>query len=209
MIEKLEKLAANDCTEWFELSYDDQEKFSKEYAAYVDLHVAETEAYLQEREITFAGVLTIAFEAISLFSNHPEVLLPAVKKVLDHTYGREEFDLWDLEIIDNVDTLELFDRNKPVYMQYMDLLVSSLRPEKDPEYLVKLLEIFGLAFINPENLSENQFVRKMWFDKIADLANYGPLKVKIAARKVITDSGQDCDLVPLTILEKIRKIFTR
>lgn len=209
MIEKLEKLAANDCAAWFELSYDDQEKFSKEYAAYADANSSETESYLSEQEVTFAGILTIAFEAISCFSNHPETLITAVKKVLDHSYGKEEFDLWNLEVIDNIDTLELFERNKPVYMQYMDLLASCLRPEKDPEYLVKLLDIFDLAFILPEDLSENQFVRKKWFDNIIELANYGPFKVKLAARKVIASSHQTYDLIPLTFMEKIRKLFNR
>jgi hypothetical protein len=207
MIEELEQLAANDCSAWFELSYEEQEAFTKKYAAYVDTNPSETQAYLQEQEVTFAGVLSIAFEAISCFSNHPAVLLPTVKKIVDRSYNQEEFELWNLEVIENIDTIELFERDKTVYMQYMDLLVSHLQPEKDPEYLIKLLDIFDLAFMPPENASENQYVRKKWFDTITVLANYNLLKVKIAARKVITNSEQDCELIPLTWMEKIKKLF--
>ncbi|MNX98625.1 hypothetical protein D3C86_1310420 [compost metagenome] len=93
----------------------------------MDTNPSETESYLSKQEVTFTGILSIAFEAISCFSDHPEIVMPAVKKVLDHSYGKEEFDLWNLEVIDNIDTLELFERNKSVYMEYMDLLASCLR----------------------------------------------------------------------------------
>jgi hypothetical protein len=209
MIEKLEQLAANECAAWFEISFEDQEAFTKEYAAYVDANPSETEAYLQEQEVTFSGVLGIAFEAISCFSNHPAVLLPAVKKVLHHSYSTEEIDLWNLEVLDDIDTIELYERDKATYMQYMDLLASCLRPEKDPEYLVSLLGIFEMAFIIATEPSENQFVRKKWFDHITELANYGPPKVKITARKVLASSRQTADLIPLTFMEKIKKFFTR
>lgn len=207
MIEKLELLAANEGSSWFKLSYEDQEAFSKEFAAFVDANPSEMETYLLKQDVALFEVLMIAFEAISCFSDHPEVLLPAAKKVLDFPYGKEDDDWYNLEILDDIDTVELFGRNPTIYMQYLDLLCSRLVPEKDPHYLLRLLHIFDLAFVLPETASENQFMRKKWFDTIADLANYAPLKVKLVARKILANNKQTPDLQSLSLVEKIRALI--
>lgn len=207
MIEQLELLAANEGASWFKLSYEDQETFSKEFAAFVDTNLSEAEAYLLKQDSALFDLSTIIFDAISRFSNHPEILLPLAKKVLDFPYGKEEDDLYNLEVLDDIDTIELFERSPAIYMQYLDLLCSHLVPEKDPQYLLRLLPVFDLAFVQPETASENQFIRKKWFDTIADLANDAPLKVKLAARKILASNKQTRDLQPLSLVEKIRALI--
>lgn len=208
MIQQLEQLAANQCDKWLDLSMEAMDEFLGEYAAYVDANPAETETYLLSQPVEYMGLTTIAFEGISRFSDYPEVLLPAVKKILDYPYKNED-DLDKMDPLYYIETIEFFEDHPSVYMQHMDLLASYLRPEKDPEFLICLLQIFDMIYIAPVEQINKQYFRKKWFDNITELANYSTLKVKIAAREVIKSAEQDCDIIPLTFVERVKKLFGR
>jgi len=190
------------------MEYEDQVVFSVEFAAFVDTNPAEIEAYLLKQEVTGYGTLYIAFEAISRYSKHPEIILPTVKKVLDFSYTTDEDSLYNMTVLDDIDTMELFDEHPTVYMQHMDLLVSRLKKEKELSYLMQLLDVFDMALVIPVEPEYKQYIRKQWFDQIAEFANYGEtLNLKLKAREVIKNSEQDCDLIPLTFGERVKKLL--
>ncbi len=206
MIRQLEQLAANQCDKWLDLTMEAMDEFLEEYAAYVDSNPAEAETYLLSQPVEYMGPTTIAFEGISRFSDHPEVLLPAVKKILGSSYENKD-DLDKLDPLYYIETIDFFEDHPSVYMQHMDLLASYLRPEKDPEFLLNLLQIFDMTSVTPDETIDKQYTRKKWFDNITELANYGSLKVKIAAREILRINEQDGDVIPLTFMERIKKLF--
>jgi hypothetical protein len=208
MIEKLEKLAVHECDTWLGMAYEDQEAFSKEFAAFVDANPSEIEAYLLKQQVTSFCTLHIALEAISRFSKHPEILLPTVKKVLDFEYTMNDDSLYHMTLLDDIDTVELFEQHPDVYMQHMDLLVSRLKPEKERPYLMQLLDVFEMAMVIPVEQEYKHLIRRQWFDKITEFANYGEtLKLKLKAREVIKNLEQECELVPLTFGERVKKLL--
>ena len=208
MIEKLEELAASECNVWLGMAYEDQEAFSVEFAAFADANPSEIEAYLLKQEVTSFCTLHIALDAISRFSKHPEILLPTVKKVLDFQYTMDDDSLYHMTLLDDIDTVELFEQHPEVYLQHMDLLVSRLKPEKEQPYLLQLMDVFEMAIVIPVQPEDKHLICKRWFDKIMEFANSGEnLKLKLKAREVIKNSEQVCDLIPLTVGERVRKLL--
>jgi hypothetical protein len=116
--------------------------------------------------------------------------------------------LYHMTLLDDIDTVELFEQHPDVYMQHMDLLVSRLKPEKERPYLMQLLDVFEMAMVIPVEQEYKHLIRRQWFDKITEFANYGEtLKLKLKAREVIKNLEQECELVPLTFGERVKKLL--
>lgn len=207
MIEQLEELAANDQEKWLNLDIEEQELFEQNFAQWVDENTTAFESYLLQQDPLLLGTMSIAFECISNSGEHLNLLLPVVRKVLHFPFNEDTIDFYNLDVLDDISTYDLYLCDKTVYLNYIDLLISKLRLDQHPEYLRALFGVVQFAIVKPESIQEKQYLKRDWIDAITLIANSAELELKLEAQNLLKELGFTENIQALSIVERIRKFL--
>lgn len=203
IIKRLRTFAENNCELWDDSDLETSEVFAAELTLFIAENRKSFETFLTNEPMQRYGIHSIVYEIISSYNCDADLILFETSRLLnmftgiDHQFGQ-------LELLQDIDTLELYELNKTVYVQFIDLIILAIANENHEKRLIELLHLFRLTYIYPDDLSERIYTKNNWINTLEELGNKSSLNVRKALITLNENARLNLKIKPFTTAEKIR-----
>ena len=206
IIKQLEHHNNDELDEWVEYSSKKQKRFLKSLVVFANNHPEELKQYCRSVIPSYFSSLSIIYEALSEYSSDWDGFLFEEVKRVTRLVKENKADMDSLDVLTDIETEELYDRNKKIHAKMLDFLVSNLDLMNDSKFSKELLEVIDWLI---EDIDDNDPILKSekLFIPIAKMANEGQMKVKNRAREILKETGNGNFIQSSSFIEKLKRLF--
>jgi len=174
MINQLKEYEKNNLDDWYDLEDSEQKKFLRSLASYIEDNKTEVRNYCSNTEVQEFSSLSIIYEAASVYSFRcNDFILEEIKRVVK-LLQKNTIKAGKLEILEDFELEDLYEKEYSSYCQVLDFLIDSLSTSQSDKQNIALLELIDFYLI--ESDEDEQY--KTWIGKIRQFGNKASDKIK-------------------------------
>jgi hypothetical protein len=191
---------------WLSLDEKDKKKFMKEVLKFANVNPEELKAYCQTILPAEFSSLSIIYEALTRYSTDWNAFVAKELKRLIFAAKNDKFDPLNLSLLEDIETEDFYAKTKEVYTDVINYLTNNLSLEDEENLTFQMLETLEWFLIEMEN--EEEFKEStLWAKRLKFIAENGTIQLKVKAREILESDFSLDDIKPLSMIEKLTKIF--
>lgn len=206
IIDRLKHYENNTVDEWYELDEKVNAKFLKDLVKFSNKNPEVIKAYCKSIIPSNDSSLGIIYEALSDYSTKwNDFLFEELKRVV--TLAKErQIDAECLELLMDIETENLYEKDKDVYVKMVDVLISNLDVNNAENFNIELLDVIDWFLIEYDE-GEIKVAANNWKSTLEQLATQVTPEVKAKVDEALKNFSSEIFSSSTSLLGKILKIF--
>jgi len=175
MINQLKEYEKNSLDDWYDLEDSEQKSFLRALANYIESNKTTVKDYCSTIDIKEFSSLSIIYEAASVYSfSCNDFILDEVKRVIE-LVKKNNLKPKRLEILEDFELEDLYEKEYSTYCQVLDYLIDSLSISQSNKLNIAILNVIDYYLIDSD---EEDAEYKKWEEQLVEFGNRASEEVK-------------------------------